>query len=342
MEVPIDSGIASVLLGGFLSGSFALPMKRMPGWRWENTWLLYSTVGMVALPWTMAIATVPEAMSVYRAVSWQVLIQVAVFGFGWGVGSIMFGWGIRMVGMALGFSIILGITSSLGSVLPLVVLGPHQLLTGRVYALMAGQGVVFLGIVLCAVAGRRREQGTRIQGTNDNYHSFGLGLVICILSGIFSAMLNFSFFFGKQLEQRSLSLGASPAMASNPIWALALTSGFLANALYCVYLLRKNRSWRIFSKPNVPIGYWLGGITMGALWFGGIAFYGMGAVALGPRGPFVGWPMFVATNIIAANICGALTREWAAASGRSITYAWIGNGVLIAAVYVISLGNRVS
>ena len=32
--IPI-SGVAWVLLGGILNGSFVLPMKRMPVWRWE-------------------------------------------------------------------------------------------------------------------------------------------------------------------------------------------------------------------------------------------------------------------------------------------------------------------
>ena len=57
---------------------------------------------------------------------------------------------------------------------------------------------------------------------------------ICIASGILSAMLNFSFLFGKELQDLTLSYGAKPAASANPIWALALTSGFVANGGYAI------------------------------------------------------------------------------------------------------------
>jgi L-rhamnose-H+ transport protein len=117
-------GLAWVLFGGFFNGSFTLPMKRMPGWRWENTWLPYSLVGMIIIPWAFAASTVPHLADVYHQVTWPTLISVAVFGAGWGIGSTLFGLGIARVGMALGFAIILGITASIGSLLPLVVLHP--------------------------------------------------------------------------------------------------------------------------------------------------------------------------------------------------------------------------
>ena len=129
---------ALVVLGGFLNGSFALPMKRLSAWRWENTWLLYSVCGMVAVPWIFAVGTVPHCGEVYSQTSWPTLVQVALFGFGWGIGSTLFGLGISRVGMALGFAIILGITASLGSLLPLAVLHPDQLWTRQGYALMGG------------------------------------------------------------------------------------------------------------------------------------------------------------------------------------------------------------
>jgi len=78
---------------------------------------------------------------------------------------------------------------------------------------------------------------------------------------------------------------------------------------------------------------------MGLLWFSGIAAYGMGATELGSLGPAVGWPLFVATNIIVGNIWGALTGEWAGARSRSYAYAYAGIGVLVAAIFVISHGS---
>ena len=79
---------------------------------------------------------------------------------------------------------------------------------------------------------------------------------------------------------------------------------------------------------------------MGALWFGSVALYGMGAAALGSLGGIIGWPVLMATIIITANLWGALTGEWAKASRRSFAYAWVGMGVLPVAICIISLAGR--
>ena len=334
--IPI-SGVAWVLLGGILNGSFVLPMKRMPAWRWENIWLPYSVVAMIVAPWFLAMATVPHLADVYHHGSWSALIKVMLFGFGWGIGSVFFGLGIDKVGMALGYAVVLGITASFGSLLPLAILHPDRLLTRQGYALMAGTGLVLVGLVFLSVAGRRREQETVAPTAPNAKSGFAFGMLLCILSGIFSAMLNFSFVFGKELTDSSVS-GARAAMSANPVWALALSAGFLANSAYCGYLLNKNHTWPVFCQGRT-LAYSGGVILMGLLWFGGIAAYGVGAASLGDLGGIVGWPLLMAMTVIAANFWGALTGEWTRASRVSRCYWWSGIASLLVAIYVISLGG---
>jgi L-rhamnose-H+ transport protein len=311
-------------------------MKRMPAWRWENTWLIYSLAGMLILPWAFALATVPNFAQAIGATRGAAIAEIAFFGFGWGIGSTLFGLGISRVGMALAFAIILGITASLGSLLPLIILHPCQLFTHQGYLLQAGLAIVILGIVICSVAGRRRERELAAQTVHHGGASFWWGLVICILSGVFSAMLNFSFVFGTDLQQRSLATGATPSMSSNLVWAVALSAGFLANAGYCIYLLQKNQTWGVLSQKDVPRTYWLGAIVMGLVWFSGIAVYGMGATALGDLGAVLGWPVFMAMNIITANVWGGVSGEWKGASRLTYVYSWAGISILLVAIYVIS------
>ena len=338
MSESIGLGLGLVLLGGLLQGSFALPMNRMRAWRWENTWLVYAVAGMVVVPWVLVGATVPSFAEVLHRASGKTLAEVAVFGFGWGVGATLFGLGIKRVGMALSFAIILGITASFGSLLPLVVLQPGNLLTRQGYALMAGLLLVILGISLCAMAGHRRERELS-QATQFGGSGFWWGLVICVFSGIFSPMLNFSFVFGKELQQLTIASGAKPAMASNPIWAVALSAGFIVNAGYCVYLLQKNRTWGLLTQKDIPGLYWLGATLMGILWFAGIAVYGIGAADMGALGAMMGWPLFMAMIIITANLWGAMTGEWKGASKGTYIYSWGGIVVLVVAIYVISRGS---
>jgi L-rhamnose-H+ transport protein len=336
MNGNVGVAIGLVLLGGFLQGSFALPMKRMGRWRWENTWLVYSMAGMLLLPWIMVFTTVPRFTEVLAEARGLTIVEVVIFGFCWGVGSTLFGLGITRVGMALTFAIVLGITASLGSLLPLVVLHPEQLFTRQGYALIFGLIIVILGIMVCSLAGHRRERELSSQSAQRGGADFWLGLVICIFSGVFSAMLNFSFVFGKDLQDASRAAGASPAMSSNLIWALALSAGFVANAGYCIYLLQRNRTWGVLREKDISRSYWLGAVLMGAVWFFGIAFYGMGATGLGTLGAVLGWPVFMAMNITAANVWGVLTGEWRGASRRTYSISWAGILILLIAIYIIS------
>jgi L-rhamnose-H+ transport protein len=329
-------GLTLVFLGGMLNGSFAAPMKKLSAWRWENTWLIYAVTGLLILPWVVALVTVPHLAGVFQQSSGAVLIKVALFGFAWGIGGLLFGQGLARVGLALGFALILGITSSFGALLPLAILHHDQLWNRPGLALMAGTVVMTLGLVLLALAGKRRE---RDQAAASERSNFGIGLIICILSGIFSAMLNFAFVFGEEMRQLSLHAGATTAMSGNAIWALGVSCGFLPNVAYCVYLLSKNHTWGVYREKTGGVGYALGAALMGVLWFSGIMTYGVGADVLGTMGGIVGWPVFISTAIIAGNLWGFLTGEWKGVSRTALVYCLTGISILFLAIVVISMGN---
>ncbi len=339
MGYQLGWSLALVFLGGVLNGSFAAPMKRLTAWRWENVWLVYALTGLAVLPWIIATATVPHLAPVYQQAGGAVLAKVVLFGFAWGIGAVLFGLGIARVGLALGFAVILGITASFGSLLPLVILHPEQLTTRRGLALLAGTAVMTLGLVFLGVAGSHRERDQAAGAAASPRSGFGVGLLICILSGIFSSMLNFAFVFGEDLRQQALQAGASDSTAANAIWALAVSSGFIVNAGYCVYLLNKNRTWGVFTEKPAGAGYWLGGALMGALWFSGIVVYGMGAAVMGALGGIIGWPVYMAVDIIAGIAWGFLGGEWKGASRLALGYCLTGIGILFLAIAVISLGN---
>jgi len=337
MHNSIGWGIAGVLLGGLLNGGWILPMKHLRAWQWENSWLVYSVVGLIIIPWIVAFFTVPQLGEIYRSTSWATLAKVVVFGFGWGIGSVLFGLGVSRLGLAVGYGLILGLIAPIGTFLPLAVLHPERLWTRQGLALMIGTLLVVVGIVFCAIAGRRREKETQALTTARS--GFFAGLVICIFSGVFSSMLNFAFVFGEELQRQAFSSGATASMAANAIWALTLTSGFVANAGYCVLLLQKNRTWILFRPANAPAAYWLGGSLMGIVCFGSFMSYGMGATALGPLGGIVGWPLFMSMALITSNVLGALSGEWKGASRRSYGYSLVGIAFLIVAITVISSGG---
>jgi L-rhamnose-H+ transport protein len=314
-------------------------MKRLSAWRWENIWLVYAVSGLIVFPWAIALATVPHLAEVYRQTSGPVLGKVCLFGFLWGIGAVLFGLGIARVGLALGFAVILGITSSFGSLLPLAILHPDELATRRGLSLIVGTLVMTAGLVLLGMAGKRRERERAPVAISAGRSGFGMGLLICILSGLFSSLFNFAFIFGEEVRQRALAAGASSTMAANSIWALSVGSGFIVNAAYCVYLLNKNRTWKAFVQKPAGSGYWAGAALMGVLWFSGIIVYGMGAAALGALGAIIGWPVYMAININTGIAWGFLGGEWRGASRASLSFCVTGIVVLFVAIAVIASGN---
>jgi L-rhamnose-H+ transport protein len=314
-------------------------MKRLSARRWENIWLVYAFTGFLILPWVIAWATVPHLGSVLEQSSGSVLAKVALFGFAWGIGGLLFGQGIARVGMALGFAVILGITSSFGSLLPLAILHPDQLGTRQGVTLIAGTLVMAVGLVFLALAGKRREREQAVDHSTSEHASFGVGLLICILAGVFSSMLNFAFVFGEEMRQISLSTGTSSAMSGNGIWALAVSCGFLPNAAYCIYLLNKNHTWGTFRDKAAGANYALGATLMGAIWYGGLVVYGMGTDTLGTLGKIVGWPVFMSLDIVTGIVWGFLGSEWKGASRAALGYCLTGIAVLFLAIGVISFGN---
>jgi L-rhamnose-H+ transport protein len=337
MHSTVGWGIAVVVLAAILNGSFAAPMKRMSGWRWENSWLLFAFSGLFIVPWIVTFATVPNLIDVFHGAPLGILLRVVLFGIAWGTGATLFGLGISRVGMALGFALILGITASFGSLFPLAILHPEQLTDKRGIGLIVGTVVMTVGLILLARAGQIRERDLSQTSPGSG---FTIGLIICVFSGIFSSMLNFSFLFGDELRLRALNSGASAAMAANPIWALTVTGGFFANLVYCVYLLNRNRTWNVDRERRSPV-YWLLGISMGLLWFIGTVLYGVGAAWLGTLGGIVGWSIFMTLDIIVAVFWGAVSGEWKGASRRAITYCWAGIGILLLSIGVISAANLI-
>ena len=78
---------------------------------------------------------------------------------------------------------------------------------------------------------------------------------------------------------------------------------------------------------------------MGLLWFAGTVLYGVGATWLGTLGGIVGWSIFMTLDIIVAVFWGAVSGEWKGASHRAITYCWLGIGILLLSIGVISAAN---
>lgn len=334
-------GLAAVIVAGMLQGVFAVPMKYATRWSYENIWLVFSLSGMIVFPWFLIIMTVPQAGQVYVLTSGKTLFSIFGFGACWGIGATLTGIGLSILGIGLGMAIILGLSASIGSLIPLVIMDPQALYTRQGHIYLLGTSIMLAGIALCARAGMLRDAIRNRQVTSVSRSSFLTGFIVCCSSGVLSSALNFSYAFGGEAVRRALELGTRPIWSTGVVTALAVSGGFLANLLYCGYLLLKNHSIGKFARSGAGTG-WSCGALMGVFWFGGQTLYGLGISRMGTLGVVVGWPLLMGMIIVTSNAAGVLTKEWDGVSTESKRFLTAGIVIILVALSVLALAQHSS
>jgi L-rhamnose-H+ transport protein len=327
-------GLLLCLVAGATSGSFAVPMKFARGWAWENIWFVWTALALIAMPVAATMITIPRIGEVYAEIGPALVMTVAFFGLGWGVAQVLFGLAVEAVGMALAFSIAVGMSAALGSAVPLLGLHGDGILSTRSIGTLFGIALIVVAMTISALAGRLRELARSVAGNRgDALRRHGLTLAIA--SGLGSAMINFALAFGSPLLESARRHGADPLWAANGIWLPMMVAGAVPNLAYCAYLMRRNRTGSHFTAARTRMN-WLHAAIMAGFWFGSISLYALAIGKLGNWGTAVGWPLFTSLIVITAGALGIAAGEWRQASAISLKLHLFGMSMLIAAVCVLS------
>ena len=299
-------GILLLVLAGVMNANFTLPMKFTRKWAWENTWLAWAVFALLLFPPLMALFTVPDLGDVYVQSGCVPTLIVAACGLGWGIGQVFLGLAVDAIGIGLAFAIILGISAAVGSLITLVTKHADKLYTPLGMAVILGVVLVIIGVGLCAVAGRKRET---VLGTGPKNVSFGRGFVLSVIAGVGSALVGLGLEWGTQIARAAKSTGTPEMWRANAIWLPLMVAGAVPNLLYCIYLIRKNKSGGGFKESGTG-KYWILGAIMAVFWFGSTVLYGISVTYLGSLGGAVGWPLYMSLIVITASLVGILTGEW--------------------------------
>lgn len=327
------SGIAILVAAGVINASFTMPMKYARKWAWENTWLAWSVLALIVLPVITALITVPHLAMVYRSATSRVLLEVCGFGAGWGIAQVFFGIAVDLIGVALTFSIVLGTSAAVGTLIPMISLHGDRFSSAAGCAVLVAVGLVIAGVMACAVAGRMRERALG----EASRKGASMGLLLAILCGLGASLMNLGIAFGTPLAATARSWGALPLNATTAIWLPLMAAGAIPNILYCVWLLRRNGTARLYHGGG---SHWALALTMALFWFGSTLLYGLAAVQLGSWGPILGWPLFMSLIVITASLLGLRAGEWKASGSRPVRIQWVGVGLLVLAVFILAESSR--
>ena len=247
------------------------------------------------------------------------------------------GLSIDAIGIGLTFSIVLGVSAAVGSLIPLLRLQHVSGGFSMAGPIIPGIVLVLAGVFVCAVAGRMREKAQ--DGGEKKRKSFGVGLAMALCSGLCAASMNFGVAFGEPLMRSAAAHGAGAQQVVNAVWLPLLLAGAIPNVAYCVYLLSRQRSWENFRSQKTP-AYLALAVVMAILWFFSTALYGVATTRLGELGVVVGWPVFMSLIVVTAGILGMFTGEWKHSGTRPIALQMVGMLLLVMAVVTLSRAQR--
>lgn len=319
------------------------PQQRLRGWSWQTYWLAQAAWCWLLIPVLVAWMTIPELAAVLSEAPTDAMWKSFGLGIAYGIGGTAFGMAIRYLGISLTYAIAVGISCVLGTLLPPLVAGTlSEVLSGTGSSYMiSGVMLGAMGILVCGWAGRSKERDIASRDGQSASFSWAKGLPIVLLAGVLSAMYGFSLDQGQPIADVAAKHGAG-SMQGNVIYLFSNTGAFLSTMIYCIYLHRKEGTFKEYGSATVGLtrNHALALLT-GILWYGQFFFYGLGHVRMG-RFAFSSWAVHMILLVMISTLAGLMLREWKGTRSATRILLIAALTILAVAVLMLTYGNRLA
>lgn len=356
-------GIIFHFVGGFASGSFYMPYKKVKGWNWESFWIVGGIFSWLIVPPLAAYLTIPGFADIIHGASASTIGITYLFGVLWGIGGLTYGLGVRYLGVALGSSIILGLCMVFGAVIPSIYYDyfPKEgkdtfsmlVHSGWGLTVLAGLAICVIAIVICGKAGMMKEKQLSAIATDPHgavvktEYKFALGMLVSIVSGVLSACFNFGLEAGKPMAELANEIwkAAHPNQGNflyqnNVTYVVVLWGGLTTNFIWCMILNARNKTFGDYTNKKTPLlANYIFSALAGTTWFLQFFFYGMGESKLGNGAS--SWILHMAFIILTANMWGLVLKEWKGVNQKTSKTIVIGIIAIIVSILVVGYGNYI-
>jgi len=340
-------GVIFHFIGGFASGSFYIPYKKVKGWAWESYWIVGGIFSWLIVPLLAAWLTVPNFIDIIKNTEGSVLFYTYLMGLLWGVGGLTFGLSMRYLGMSLGMSVALGFCSAFGALVPSFYydIYAQEGKTSFTDMLHSNNGLVVLlsvvvclaGIAICGRAGILKEKELSPDQQKEGVKEFNLskGLIVATVSGILSACFSFGIEAGKPMAEvarlAAEASGTTTLFVNNVVFVVILLGGLTTNFIWCMILNTRNKTFGDYTNSKAPLktNYVFAALA-GTTWFLQFFFYGMGETKLGNGAS--SWILHMASIIIVSNLWGIKFNEWKGVGKKTFSTLLMGVAVILLSV----------
>ena len=343
----LQLGVGFHAVGALLAANCYAPQKYIKGWAWEIFWMTQAAWCWLLWPIIGAFLTIPNLLLVLTSAPPERMLFAFLMGVAYGVGGTAFNISIRYIGFALTYSIAVGLSSILGTLVPPLVRGQVATILHRPGSpwVLAGVLAGAAGIAICGVAGRLKERDLDASAGNRGEFSLYKGLALSLIAGVLSAVYGLALEVAAPVADLAEHYGAG-IWKGNVSYVLVNSGAFLTALLYSLYLARRNRSLGELTRlpaahgsRNIGWNY-LFALLTGTLWYGQFFFYNLGHVRLGAQYAFSSWAIHMILLVLCSNLLALVFREWRNCGRRTRLIVCMGVVVLCGAVVMLTYGNH--
>jgi len=161
-------------LGGISASTCYLPSNGTKKWSWGTFWLVQAVFAWFIMPLIIGWITVPDFFQILSGAPRKPLITAFLLGAVYGFGGMSFGLSIKYIGYSLTYTIAIGLSAVIGTIIPLLVFGGLESHFTRPGGMIVLTGMVMsiIGVALIGWAGFMKEKD--IAGRQDQKLKFNM------------------------------------------------------------------------------------------------------------------------------------------------------------------------
>jgi L-rhamnose-H+ transport protein len=324
-----------------------MPFEKVKNWSWGTFWIVQALFAWLIMPVVIGYFTIPNLFTVLTEAPSSAFWAAFVLGAAYGFGGLSFGYAIRNIGYSLTYTISIGISAVLGTIVPLIISGKvvEQFTKIGGGVVLIGMVISVVGVALCGRAGFMKEKNfAKDKGKTKLQFNMKKGLILTVIAGMLSAVWGISLELGQPISDLAAQYGAGHfegnaklivssmgCLLTNLTWFLVVT--IKDGSIKSLYQRKKIGSKRFFGN------YALSAFA-GSLWYTQFFFYGLGHVKMGSF-MFASWVLHMSMLIFFSYIIGVIMKEWQGVNRRTYITLIVALLVLVGSFILMSYGSYI-
>lgn len=341
----IGTGLHAI--GGISASSCYLPFQKVKKWSWETYWLVQALIAWIIMPLLIGWLTVPGFFEILQKAPQNVLWGAFLLGALYGFGGMSFGFSIKYIGYSLTYTIAIGLSAVLGTIVPLIIYGGliEYFTAPGGMVVLSGMLLSVIGVGLSGWAGFLKERDLSAKEGKSVPFNMKIGLILVVIAGVLSAVFNISLEHGQPISDMAAENGAGH-FEGNAKYIVSTSGCFLVNLVWFMVLSIKQKSLKEFGQSK---GLEISGLLKnyfwaflsGSLWFAQFFFYGLAHVKMG-KFQFASWVLHMSMLIFFSYIVGVIMKEWRKVSKKTFVTLIVALTVLIISFLLIAYGSTMN